>query len=66
MLLARCTAVTFVAVHGEYSTPGTLRVGDVYSIQAPVTAQEVELRKERALGPMAEKAGPLRRHAGRP
>ncbi|MFD6274400.1 hypothetical protein ACFWFI_02205 [Streptomyces sp. NPDC060209] len=42
------TAVSFVAVHGEYSTPGGLRVGDVYSIQAPVTAQEVELREERA------------------
>ncbi|KPC79460.1 MULTISPECIES: hypothetical protein [Streptomyces] len=42
------TAVSFVAVHGEYSTPDSLRVGDVYRIQAPVTAQEVELRRERA------------------
>ncbi|MEU1486372.1 hypothetical protein [Streptomyces sp. NPDC005752] len=42
------TAVSFVATHGEYSTPGSLRVGDVYRIHAPVTAQEVELRRERA------------------
>ncbi|MFI6119560.1 hypothetical protein ACIBCU_06870 [Streptomyces sp. NPDC051064] len=39
------TAVSFIAVHGEYSTPGALRVGDVYKIQTPVTAQEVELRR---------------------
>ncbi|MFS0692701.1 hypothetical protein [Streptomyces nitrosporeus] len=43
-------AVSFVAVHGEYSTPGTLRPGDVYRIQAPVTAPEVELRRARAGG----------------
>ncbi|MFD8797399.1 hypothetical protein [Streptomyces atroolivaceus] len=44
------TAVSYIAVHGEYSTPGTLRVGDVYKIQAPVTGQEVELRRERTRG----------------
>nr|WSS63480.1 hypothetical protein OG284_20750 [Streptomyces sp. NBC_01177] len=39
------TAVSFIAVHGEYSTPDVLRVGDVYKIQAPVTAEEVALRR---------------------
>ncbi|MFJ8858600.1 hypothetical protein ACIRD8_09200 [Streptomyces sp. NPDC102451] len=42
------TAVSFVAERGEYSTPAGLRVGDVYGIQAPVTAQDVELRTARA------------------
>ncbi|MFC8226744.1 hypothetical protein [Streptomyces sp. NPDC057287] len=41
------TAVSYVAVHGEYSTPGRLRVGDVYRIQAPVSAQEVGMRTAR-------------------
>ncbi|WLQ64929.1 hypothetical protein [Streptomyces glycanivorans] len=42
------TAVSFVAERGEYSTPAGLRAGDVYGIQAPVTAQDVESRTARA------------------
>ncbi|MEV8227349.1 hypothetical protein AB0P41_15090 [Streptomyces sp. NPDC079167] len=42
------TAVSFVAVRGEYSTPDGLRVGDVCRIQAPVTAEDVALRGARA------------------
>lgn len=42
------TAVTFVAVRDAYSTPGDLRAGDVYRITVPVTAQEVEMRREQA------------------
>ncbi|WP_129264935.1 hypothetical protein [Streptomyces sp. M3] len=45
---ASLTAVSFVAVHGPYSTPGALRPGDVYNVRAPVTAREVELRTARA------------------
>ncbi|KJY41301.1 hypothetical protein VR41_13235 [Streptomyces sp. NRRL B-1568] len=40
-------AVSVIGVCGEYSTPDNLRVGDVYSIQAPMTADEVEWRKAR-------------------
>lgn len=40
-------AVSVIGTHGEYSTPDDLRVGDVYSIQAPVTADEVEWRRAR-------------------
>ncbi|MFF4243768.1 hypothetical protein ACFYY2_04765 [Streptomyces sp. NPDC001822] len=42
------TAVTFVAVRGEYSTPAALRPGDVYGITSPVTADEVAMRSARA------------------
>ncbi|OEJ62188.1 hypothetical protein BGM19_33345 [Streptomyces agglomeratus] len=38
-------AVSVIGTYGEYRTPDKLRVGDVYSIQAPVTAAEVEWRK---------------------
>ncbi|WP_329231459.1 hypothetical protein OG488_21315 [Streptomyces sp. NBC_01460] len=38
------TAVSFVAVRGAGGTPGDPPVGDVYRIQAPVTAAEVEMR----------------------
>ncbi|MFI7104205.1 hypothetical protein ACIBK8_33285 [Streptomyces sp. NPDC050161] len=37
-------AVSVVGTYGEYTTPDKLRVGDVYSIQAPMTAEEVERR----------------------
>ncbi|OQR64600.1 hypothetical protein B6E66_08350 [Streptomyces maremycinicus] len=40
-------AVTVIGAYGEYSTPDKLRVGDVYSIQAPMTAEEVEWRRAR-------------------
>ncbi|MEU6676228.1 hypothetical protein [Streptomyces sp. NPDC046925] len=42
-------AVSVIATYGEYSTPDRLRVGDVYSIQAPVTAGEIERRGARDL-----------------
>ncbi len=38
-------AVSVIGTYGEYSTPDNLRVGDVYSVQAPVTAEEVEWRR---------------------
>jgi hypothetical protein len=40
-------AVSVIGTCGEYSTPDNLRVGDVYSIQAPMTADEVEWRRAR-------------------
>ncbi|MFF8786178.1 hypothetical protein [Streptomyces sp. NPDC015125] len=40
-------AVSVMATYGEYSTPDHMRVGDVYSIHAPMTAEEVERRRER-------------------
>lgn len=40
-------AVNVIGTYGTYSTPDNLRVGDVYSIQAPMTAEEVEWRKAR-------------------
>ncbi|MFH0179136.1 hypothetical protein ACIA6D_42635 [Streptomyces cacaoi] len=40
-------AVTVIGTYGEYSTPDNLRVGDVYSIHAPMTAEEVEWRRAR-------------------
>ncbi|MEV8314859.1 hypothetical protein AB0Q95_11855 [Streptomyces sp. NPDC059900] len=42
-------AVSVIATCGEYSTPDRLRVGDVYGIQAPMTAGEVERRAARGL-----------------
>lgn len=41
-------AVSVIGTYGEYSTPDNLRVGDVYRIQAPMTAGEVEWRRARA------------------
>ncbi|GAA3179110.1 hypothetical protein GCM10017688_34810 [Streptomyces ramulosus] len=41
-------AVSTIGTHGEYSTPDNLKVGDVYSIHAPMTAEEVECRKGQA------------------
>jgi hypothetical protein len=41
-------AVTVVSAYGEYSTPDGLRVGDVYSLHAPMTAAEVEWRRTQA------------------
>lgn len=41
-------AVSVIGTCGEYSTPDNLRVGDVYSIQAPMTAEEVARRRGRA------------------
>lgn len=38
-------AVTVVGTYGEYSTPDGLRVGDVYRLHAPMTAEEVEWRR---------------------
>ncbi|MGW1373928.1 hypothetical protein ACWD6P_06540 [Streptomyces sp. NPDC002446] len=40
-------AVSVIGTHGEYSTPSDLRVGDVYSIRAPMTADEVEWHRAR-------------------
>ncbi|MGW1793220.1 hypothetical protein ACWCO0_01760 [Streptomyces tubercidicus] len=41
-------AVSVIGTYGEYSTPDNLRVGDVYSIQAPMAAEEVERRRAQA------------------
>ncbi|MDA5279300.1 hypothetical protein [Streptomyces sp. Isolate_45] len=41
-------AVSVIGAHGEYNTPDDLRVGDVYSIQAPMTDEEAEYRIARA------------------
>ncbi|WP_371614278.1 hypothetical protein [Streptomyces sp. NBC_00454] len=41
-------AVSVIGACGEYRTPDKLRVGDVYSIQAPMAAEEVEWRRSRA------------------
>ncbi|WP_438295383.1 hypothetical protein [Streptomyces sp. HUAS TT7] len=38
-------AVMVIAGYDEYSTPDNLRVGDVYSIVAPMTDAEVEWRR---------------------
>jgi hypothetical protein len=38
-------AVSVIGAYGEHSTPDHLRVGDVYSVQAPMAAGEVEWRK---------------------
>ncbi|MFJ5776248.1 hypothetical protein [Streptomyces sp. NPDC093094] len=43
-------AVSVIGMHGKYSTPENLRVGDVYKIHAPVTAEEVEWRRTQAGG----------------
>ncbi|MGX8903745.1 hypothetical protein ACR820_00405 [Streptomyces netropsis] len=40
-------AVSVIGTYGEYSTPDNLRVGDVDSIRAPMTADEVEWRRAR-------------------
>ncbi|MEU8033332.1 hypothetical protein AB0C13_32715 [Streptomyces sp. NPDC049099] len=40
-------AVSVIGTYGEYSTPDNLRVGDVYGIQAPMAADEVEWRRAR-------------------
>lgn len=45
-------AVSVMATYGEYSTPDNLRVGDVYNIQAPMTAREVERRRVRSRDPL--------------
>ncbi|MEU3305339.1 hypothetical protein ABZ729_36850 [Streptomyces sp. NPDC006678] len=42
------TAVSVIGTYGEYSTPDRLRVGDVYSLQAPMAAEEVEWRRAQA------------------
>ncbi|MFF5126070.1 hypothetical protein ACFY41_03910 [Streptomyces syringium] len=39
--------VSVIGAYGEYSTPDHLRVGDVDSIRAPLTADEVEWRRAR-------------------
>ncbi|MFF3013272.1 hypothetical protein [Streptomyces sp. NPDC057939] len=41
-------SVSVIGTYGEYSTPEGLRVGDVYSIGAPMTDEEVEHRVSRA------------------
>lgn len=41
------TAVSFVAARDPHRTPGDLPVGDVWRIEAPVTAQQVAWREER-------------------
>ncbi|MEU5657244.1 hypothetical protein ABZ802_16700 [Streptomyces sp. NPDC047737] len=44
------TAVHFIGARDPHRAPGELRVGDVYRIEAPVTAQQVAWREERARG----------------
>ncbi|MBZ4320311.1 hypothetical protein [Streptomyces huiliensis] len=39
--------ISVIGMREEYRTPGGLRVGDVYAVRAPVTADEVEFRRER-------------------
>ncbi|MEV5596094.1 hypothetical protein [Streptomyces sp. NPDC052496] len=41
-------SVCVVSCYGEFLTPDRLRVGDVYHIQAPMTAEQVEARRARA------------------
>ncbi|MGW7365909.1 hypothetical protein ACWGI8_21340 [Streptomyces sp. NPDC054841] len=41
-------AVSVIGTYGEYSTPDALRVGDVYRIHAPMTAEEVQWRRAQA------------------
>ncbi|MEU8433101.1 hypothetical protein AB0F18_09305 [Streptomyces sp. NPDC029216] len=41
-------AVSVIGTYGEHSTPDTLRVGDVYRIQVPVTAEEAAALRARA------------------
>ncbi|MGW7227779.1 hypothetical protein [Streptomyces cyaneofuscatus] len=43
-------ALSVIGTYGEYSTPENLRVGDVYSVQASMAAEEVEWRKVRVAG----------------
>ncbi|MFI5724748.1 hypothetical protein [Streptomyces cyaneofuscatus] len=43
-------ALSVIGTYGEYSTPENLRVGDVYSVQAPMAAEEVEWRKAQVVG----------------
>lgn len=38
-------AVSAIGTYGEHTTPDNLRVGDVYSVHAPLTAEEVEWRR---------------------
>jgi predicted nucleic acid-binding protein len=40
-------AVSVIGAYDEYSTPDNLRVGDVYSVLAPMAAEEVEHRRAR-------------------
>ncbi|MFE0632711.1 hypothetical protein ACFW3D_37875 [Streptomyces sp. NPDC058864] len=40
-------AVSVVGTYDRYSTPDDLRVGDVYKVHAPVSAEEVEWRRAR-------------------
>ncbi|MET9604930.1 hypothetical protein ABZZ17_07645 [Streptomyces sp. NPDC006512] len=50
-------SVSVIGTYGEYSTPDSLRVGDVYAVQAPLTREEVEWRRARAsAGPPASPA----------
>ncbi|WP_327695473.1 hypothetical protein [Streptomyces sp. NBC_00459] len=43
-------AVTVIGTYGEHRTPDNLRVGDVYSVHGPMTAEEVEWRRRAQLG----------------
>ncbi|WP_371573466.1 hypothetical protein [Streptomyces sp. NBC_01314] len=38
-------AVCVIGTYGEHHTPDNLRVGDVYSVHAPMATQEVEWRR---------------------
>ncbi|MCX5445347.1 hypothetical protein [Streptomyces nigrescens] len=40
-------SVSVIRAHGEYVTPDTLRIGDVYHILAPMTPEEVDWRTSR-------------------
>ncbi|MFH8407110.1 hypothetical protein ACH4FX_20280 [Streptomyces sp. NPDC018019] len=41
-------SVTVIAARGEYSTPERARIGDVYTIGSPVTAEEVASQQVRS------------------
>ncbi|MGP3636959.1 hypothetical protein ACTU45_27025 [Streptomyces sp. 24-1644] len=43
-------AVSVIGMHGEYSAPDHLQVGNVYSIVTPMTTEEVERRRTRPRG----------------
>ncbi|MCD9144951.1 hypothetical protein [Streptomyces albireticuli] len=40
-------SLSVIAAHEEFLTPGNLRIGDVYSITAPTTPEEVAWRRSR-------------------
>ncbi|ARZ66010.1 hypothetical protein SMD11_0344 [Streptomyces albireticuli] len=43
-------SISVLSAHEEFLTPDDLRIGDVYSISAPTTPEEVEWRRSRRQG----------------